>query len=692
MKKYLYSTILLLSFFLAGVSYAQIQPPVLLAPPNGDTNQSLTPTLDWSDVSGASGYQVQVYRVSDGVKVLDTTIGFNPSQFTIPNGILAINTLYSWRVRTIAGSQQSTWTNYWQFRTIACNPPAAPTLSQPSNGAINQPLILTFRWNKVQGATYYHLQVSTNSGFSPLAFEANGLTDSQYITTTGQLQNNFTYYWRVNGNNNQCGIGPWSDTWYFSTVVAPPSPPTLLLPPNNSMNQSLTPTLTWTPVPGATYYHAKIWSDAGFGTLVWDSNYIPGTQVTVPPGYLWGSHTFYWKVASGNLAGEGNYSSAFSFTTIPGPPPAPILLSPPDSAQNQSRFLTLYWNCLSPAPTSYRIQIASDPNFQNLLINAVVAGTICQYTVTTNVLLNNTWYYWKVNATNTIGGTGPWSATWHFKTVPLPPSPPTLVSPPNGHNPTPLNPLFVWLAGAGAEQYQIQISANASFTPILFDYTTPDASTQYQMQFGILVGGHTYYWRVRSINGLGTQQSAWTPIWNFTTQVTQVANLKLYLEGFYNGTSQVRDTIEVFLAHATSPYAFQDSMIVYLGSDGTGGASFLNAPNGNYYIVVRHRNHLETWSSSPSPFNLGNPVNYDFTTGSNKAYGNNMKQVGSAWVFYGGDANQDGSVDPDDYTVAITQFGKDGYISCDFNGDNFADGYDLLILYSNYFHNMSKPQ
>ena len=48
----------------------------------------------------------------------------------------------------------------------------------------------------------------------------------------------------------------------------------------------------------------------------------------------------------------------------------------------------------------------------------------------------------------------------------------------------------------------------------------------------------------------------------------------------------------------------------------------------------------------------------------NKAYGNNLKLVGTKWCIYGGDVNQDGFVDTADlnlvYTANIT--GAAGYI------------------------------
>jgi hypothetical protein len=163
------------------------------------------------------------------------------------------------------------------------------------------------------------------------------------------------------------------------------------------------------------------------------------------------------------------------------------------------------------------------------------------------------------------------------------------------------------------------------------------------------------------------------------------------MEGFYNGTTQVQDTVTVYLALSTAPFTFADTSKVYLSPTGTATLNYGNAANGNYYIVIKHRNHIETWSSAAQPFTTGQTVNYDFTTAQAKAYGGNMKQVGSVWVIYGGDGNADGYVDPADYDLYKTQFGKDGYRSCDFNGDSWIDGHDLNILYPNFGKSLSRP-
>ncbi|MCX6162352.1 MAG: PQQ-binding-like beta-propeller repeat protein [Ignavibacteriae bacterium] len=168
------------------------------------------------------------------------------------------------------------------------------------------------------------------------------------------------------------------------------------------------------------------------------------------------------------------------------------------------------------------------------------------------------------------------------------------------------------------------------------------------------------------------------------TQQNLTLNLKIYLEGFWDGSTQVSDTTTVYLANTTTPFAFIDSAKVVLSTSGTYSVNFTKAPNASYYIVVNHRNHLETWSKLPQSFVTNVVVNYDFTTAANKAFGDNMKQVGSVWVLYGGDANRDGSVDALDLFIFIGQFGNSGYLSCDFNGDESVDALDVPILVANF--------
>jgi hypothetical protein len=162
-------------------------------------------------------------------------------------------------------------------------------------------------------------------------------------------------------------------------------------------------------------------------------------------------------------------------------------------------------------------------------------------------------------------------------------------------------------------------------------------------------------------------------------------NLKAYLEGFWNGTTHVPDSISIYLEQPTAPFTRMDSTNVLLLSNGTSIATFALAPNGNYFIIVKHLNHFETASSVTLSFLSGVPVNYDFTTDSTKARGGNMKKVGNKWVFYGGDANGDGSVDGKDVNEFIPRMPPGLFDRrYDFNGDGWINALDVQILASNY--------
>ncbi len=63
----------------------------------------------------------------------------------------------------------------------------------------------------------YHLQVSSNASFSGLVVDNSSLDSTSFIL--GSVNNNSTYYWRVN-NTNAAGTSAWSNTEIFNTAPA----------------------------------------------------------------------------------------------------------------------------------------------------------------------------------------------------------------------------------------------------------------------------------------------------------------------------------------------------------------------------------------------------------------------------------------------------------------------------------------
>src|SRR5205814_2925516 len=108
-----------------------------------------------------------------------------------------------------------------------------------------------------------------------------------------------------------------------------------------------------------------------------------------------------------------------------------------------------------------------------------------------------------------------------------------------------------------------------------------------------------------------------------------------------------------------------------LRTDGTASATFSGAIFGHtYWIAVRHRNTVQTWSAAPIAFTQ--TTTYDFTTASARAYLDNMILVDVSpdiWAFYNGDINQDSNIDLVDFPALDfgINHGLFGYLDTDLN-------------------------
>lgn len=181
---------------------------------------------------------------------------------------------------------------------------------------------------------------------------------------------------------------------------------------------------------------------------------------------------------------------------------------------------------------------------------------------------------------------------------------------------------------------------------------------------------------------------------------SKTENLVLFLEGLYlEGTGNrkaqdesgdhfagpVSDLISVELANTTSPFnTVYTAENVLLYPNGKCAFSIPGELSGSYYVVVKHRNSIETWSALPVSFASGT-VTYDFSTAAGQAYGDNMQQMGTVFVFFGGDQSQDGIVDGSDMAAidnASTSV-LSGYNSEDINGDGLVDGSDMAVIDNN---------
>jgi choice-of-anchor B domain-containing protein len=170
-------------------------------------------------------------------------------------------------------------------------------------------------------------------------------------------------------------------------------------------------------------------------------------------------------------------------------------------------------------------------------------------------------------------------------------------------------------------------------------------------------------------------------------------NIKLAIEGLYDNVlnkHNIKDTVTAYLRNVTSPYAVIDSSREVIDNVTlTGNFKFNKALSGTYYISVRHRNSIETWSKiNGEIYNPMTLMSYDFTTSNSKAYGNNMTQVDASPVItaiYSGDVTQDGVIDASDMSNVENDKSNSvtGYVASDLNGDYAVDASDVSIVENN---------
>jgi subtilisin family serine protease len=120
--------------------------------------------------------------------------------------------------------------------------------------------------------------------------------------------------------------------------------------------------------------------------------------------------------------------------------------------------------------------------------------------------------------------------------------------------------------------------------------------------------------------------------------------------------------------------------------DGSRTRITLDAPAGDYYVVVKHRNHAAAMSADPVPFSISSSNFFYFTDDASVAMGVNPMKELEAGVFglWAGDINQDGQVTTEDYTIWYNsaRLGETGYRDADVNLNGQVTTEDYTLWYN----------
>lgn len=100
---------------------------------------------------------------------------------------------------------------------------------------------------------------------------------------------------------------------------------------------------------------------------------------------------------------------------------------------------------------------------------------------------------------------------------------------------------------------------------------------------------------------------------------------------------------------------------------------------GDYYVVIRHRNHLAVMTASAIPLSESSSL-YDFTMAPDRAYGANpMVSLGNgSFGMFSGDANGNGSINNIDLVQWRTNFSRIDYNDADLFADGVVNSLDYI--------------
>lgn len=182
--------------------------------------------------------------------------------------------------------------------------------------------------------------------------------------------------------------------------------------------------------------------------------------------------------------------------------------------------------------------------------------------------------------------------------------------------------------------------------------------------------------------------------------ISRVLNISVLFEGLYIGGGVMKQAYDEAGPHFGPGIADVVSIELHNAADysiiehsfpdvtmNTAGFIVADIPailNGNYYITVRHHNSISTTSSVPVSFSVP-LISYAFNLPA-KAFGGNLLAMPDGnCLIYGGDVNQDGTIDTadmspvdNDASVFVT-----GYLATDVNCDGTVDTADMTIIDNN---------
>lgn len=167
--------------------------------------------FDWEDITGATGYKIQLSPKADFSTLLVST-KVSASNYDRYAAALPRGKTYYWRIRPFYGDVRGPWSVRMPFETQ--DPLAAPEIGT----TIIDGYAATINWTSVEEVVKFKLQVARDVNFSSLILNAPVLSpDTSKVITLPEKAK--TYYWRVKAFDMDGFRSVWSDVGSFKVPL-----------------------------------------------------------------------------------------------------------------------------------------------------------------------------------------------------------------------------------------------------------------------------------------------------------------------------------------------------------------------------------------------------------------------------------------------------------------------------------------
>jgi hypothetical protein len=408
--------------------------PALQSPADDSwTNQSNV-EFRWQSLGGSS-YNLRV----DGIVYTTTATSMVQA---LADGA------HTWTVRSQDWlGNASAYAPEWTVN-VDTTPPPVPALQSPADDSWTNQSNVEFRWQDL-GVDSYNLR-------------ADGAV---YTTTSPSMAlalNDGAHTWTVRSRDWLGNPSAYAAEWTVNVDTTPPPVPALSAPVNGTVTRNSNLTFSWQNV-SAHSYNLRV------DGVVYTTT---ATSMMLPQPLGDGPHN--WTVRSRDWLGNASaYAAGWTVTVDTTPPPVPVLIGPANGTATRDPSIRFDWSDVGASTYDFKVD-----------------GTVYSTSDTSMTrVLGEGPHTWTVRSLDALGNASAYASSWTVTVDTIPPSKPTLISPPDGAFSTSASVQFSWSNVGAGTVYNLRVDGTV--------YTTTATS----MTRSLANGPHS--WAVQAQDALG---------------------------------------------------------------------------------------------------------------------------------------------------------------------------------------------